>query len=473
LIQMERKRGEADGTRESSIPPEIEQFLTQDTCSLLIKGGSGTGKTSLALSILNHLEAKDRFLYLSTRTSTGHFLEYYPWLRDWLGIPELKGKAKVDPAPQLPKEFIDARLDEPIQLFERITNELMDVRGSVIVIDTWDSLREFDETESLSADMRVLQAWCERARSKLIVTKEDPLDGTLDSVVDGVVTLKQWEIEGRRARELGIVKLHGIDISNPSYLFTLEGGRFHSFPHYSEDTYFALASDPRVSWTAKPAQGSFSTGYRELDTLLGGGLSPKTVVNVELGSGVHAKTGFILLSGIITGWTRSGRRALVFPFQGLDEEFTDFIVKNSISANRRKLVTQVWPSKDHNGKEEARSAKNRGVNEWLRSMLGDGDDAAVLAIVGAGHLDGKAGHSSQLEDFVSVIRSSSGLGVIVTRQSDRSLAHELSIGGALHVRIEMIRGTLLLQPERPSFRFLATEVKVSPESATVELQQLV
>ena len=40
-----------------------------------------------------------------------------------------------------PPNFEDARLDEPESLFERITNELMDIKSPIIVIDTGMRLR--------------------------------------------------------------------------------------------------------------------------------------------------------------------------------------------------------------------------------------------------------------------------------------------------------------------------------------------
>ena len=43
------------------IPSELREFLKNDTYSLLVKGLSGTGKTTFSLSILRSLKAKNNF----------------------------------------------------------------------------------------------------------------------------------------------------------------------------------------------------------------------------------------------------------------------------------------------------------------------------------------------------------------------------------------------------------------------------
>ena len=150
---------------DNAIPHELMQFLRGDSFSLLIKGAAGTGKTTLALTILRVLKIRKNFLYLSTRSAPVQFVQYHPWLFELFRSGKIKAKRPIDPA-SIPMAFVDARLDEPTPLFERITNQLMDARSPLIVVDTWDSIEEFAEGKSLQTNMRVLQTWCERARAK-------------------------------------------------------------------------------------------------------------------------------------------------------------------------------------------------------------------------------------------------------------------------------------------------------------------
>ena len=131
----------------------------------------------------------------------------------------------------VPMNFEDARLDEPESLFERITNELMDVKSPLIIIDSWDAVASFMDREARLNNERVLQTWRERAGAKIIFVNEDPNDTSLDFVVDGAVKLDQIVYEDVRIREISLLKLRGIKISKHSYTFTLNNSNFRAFKH--------------------------------------------------------------------------------------------------------------------------------------------------------------------------------------------------------------------------------------------------
>ena len=67
------------------IPNELIDFLKRETYSLLIKGGAGTGKTTLALTILRVFNINKNCLYISTRISPEQLFNYYPWLESFFG----------------------------------------------------------------------------------------------------------------------------------------------------------------------------------------------------------------------------------------------------------------------------------------------------------------------------------------------------------------------------------------------------
>src|ERR1022692_1166393 len=115
-----------------AIPQELREFLKQVPSSLLIKGAAGTGKTSLALAILRTRNTRRGFLYLSTRASPSQLFMYHPWLKDWIK-PKKSKRSKTADNQTAPEGFVDCRLDEPTQLFERITNQLMDASAPTIV----------------------------------------------------------------------------------------------------------------------------------------------------------------------------------------------------------------------------------------------------------------------------------------------------------------------------------------------------
>jgi KaiC/GvpD/RAD55 family RecA-like ATPase len=200
------------------LPRELLKFVKNESYSLLIKGKPGTGKTTFALTLLDSLNDDSNYFYISTRLSLKQLLFYYPWVEKFFSKDEVKSGYR----------FEDARLDEPESLFERITNQLMDVKSPVIIIDTWDTIASFMDRESRLNNERVLQIWRERAGAKLIFLSETFDLGILDSIVDGVVTLDNSILDSTSNRQLTINKLRGLPIRCNSYSYSLYGGVFYT-----------------------------------------------------------------------------------------------------------------------------------------------------------------------------------------------------------------------------------------------------
>src|SRR5919202_6033827 len=213
------------------IPEELMRFIRSDTYSLLLKGFAGTGKTTLALTILKTLGTKNNFFYISTRISPRQLFQYYPWLNNF--VQQFKPKsANLASDKEVMPNFEDARLDEPESLFERITNQLMDIKSPIIIIDSWDAIASFMDREARLNNERVLQTWRERAGAKLIFISEHPDDTTLDFLMDGIVELKQNYYNNVKLRQMFLLKLRGIRINRPSYIYTLENSIFRTFAPY-------------------------------------------------------------------------------------------------------------------------------------------------------------------------------------------------------------------------------------------------
>ncbi|HPA98394.1 MAG TPA: gas vesicle protein GvpD, partial [Methanothrix sp.] len=71
--------------RASSLPKEVCQFFQiEGGQTLLIKGLPGTGKTTLALEIMNRLCREQKGLYISTRIDPRRLYATNPWVEDIL-----------------------------------------------------------------------------------------------------------------------------------------------------------------------------------------------------------------------------------------------------------------------------------------------------------------------------------------------------------------------------------------------------
>ena len=72
-------------TEQTSIPKEINDFFHVDGGqTLLIKGMPGTGKTTLALEIMNSLCQEKNGIYISTRVDPRRLYATNPWVKEVL-----------------------------------------------------------------------------------------------------------------------------------------------------------------------------------------------------------------------------------------------------------------------------------------------------------------------------------------------------------------------------------------------------
>lgn len=260
------------------IPDDLLRFLKNETYSLLIKGEPGKGKTALCLTILRVLNIKNNFFYISTRLSPNKLFYYFKWINKYLKIKQsnLHGKSSKTENLFAPY-FEDARLDEPESLFERITNQLMDVRAPLIIVDSWDGIASFMDRESRLNNERVLQTWLERAGGRLILVEEGTEISTLDYLVDGIVTLRNKNYEGHEIREIYLNKLRGINLTKKSFLFTLQDGIFRTIESYHE----YLSSSDSVFRSSMVPSNKFGSGYDVLNNDLNGGFSDNSIILIE------------------------------------------------------------------------------------------------------------------------------------------------------------------------------------------------
>ncbi len=452
-----------DGENESRpiyMPDELMRFIQRDTYSLLIKGFAGTGKTTLALTILKALESKNNFFYISTRISPKQLFQYYPWLAKFVGQPRPANPAEA-PDHGLMTSFEDARLDEPESLFERITNQLMDIKSPVIIIDSWDAIASFMDKEARLNNERVLQTWRERAGAKLIFISEHPDDTTLDFLVDGIVELKQSYYESVRVREIFLLKLRGIRIERPSYIYTLDNSVFRSFVPY-RPIKFKPAAEPyrkkiRIS-NGIATTDYIRSGYPVLDSSLGGGFPRKGTVLLELDPHVNAVVAMAFLERIISNFIFDNNPVLFQPFDWMDPHAIMDYLEPSMPADKKDLFKILWMSKVNGMADNiitmpGKKQRADPIVEALAKMKQKRPGKLLLNIMGTDMMQrsyGRKGIRSGMENLLSDIRTSADLSIAVVSHSQGEVLEYLSEVSDMHLCLMMIKDTLFLQSLVPA-----------------------
>lgn len=307
-----------------SIPSEIRQFFgSAGGRSLLVKGAAGSGKTTLALQLLEDLADPQKSFYLSSRVSDQALFRQFPWLEK----EEMKNRiidasrillqhlVKDDdedadsPDPEhaermsSAREFLRSVSDEPLappskvdrsrlsvllernrmpeieRIYDRVEANLPD--KSMVIIDSVEGITNKYSLEKEELVTCIQKDLVEASNSDVVFVLENREVVDLEYLVDGVVNMTYESREGRRVRNVRLEKLRGTKILQPSYLVTLSEGRFNSF-----DPFKVNLADTR-QWNPIHDNGAlYSTGTKDLDKLLGGGYSAGSYNVIEVDENV-------------------------------------------------------------------------------------------------------------------------------------------------------------------------------------------
>ena len=472
-----RGKQEGEAVSRERLPRELADFLRRATYSLLIKGSSGTGKTILALSILRALKITKGFLYVSTRTSPAELLQSYAWIGETFDLGPILEASASGAAGEGSETLVDARLDEPNAIFERITNELMDRQAPTIVIDSWEALSDSVDVEALRVNARVLETWRERAGARFIFTGEDPRNTAFDSLMDGVLMLRQRSFLGRRVREVLLSKLRGVEIRRPTYFFTLDGGIFRSFDRFrSADYSFSSGSAPVELQQPRGAGRRFSTGFPNLDREMEGGFSKGSLVTLELDPRVDAKVALVFLSALIATWVASGNPIVLQEMRGVEAAYFDQFAKSFFRGSKRDQVV-TW------GGESEKKEPEAGLPQggWtLLEKLRDALDAArrgrpkgsILNIMSWGGASTYyEGEPETLQRVAALAKSEADLSILVAKPT--SPRHSVAGATATQIRISNMSGTVFLHSEVPWSGFFGISADKSSGVPTLRLESMV
>jgi hypothetical protein len=295
--------------------------------------------------------------------------------------------------------------------------------------------------------MRVLQTWCERAGAKLIVTMENSDSSVLDSIMDGIVTLRQKIVGERRLRQIELVKLYGVRIGKPSYLFTLEGGRFRVFPEITQDDLMLLS---RAEYAATPRAvavrpGVVPTGFGQLDEVLGGGLPAGILTALDVDYQVNMKIAFLLLAQIVACFPGEGR-VVLGPLDGLDPDYAEKYLKILPDDIRKRIVRPGATT----------AAEQREPNR-----------GPVLCV-----LDSAGLSSETLGSYVELARSSRGVTILVGKEP-RGKVPRSNLAPGARLRVYYVAGTVLLASELPFSQFLGVTAVSRNGAPGLEIEALV
>jgi KaiC/GvpD/RAD55 family RecA-like ATPase len=432
------------------IPTELGEFVRNDTYSLLIKGRSGTGKTTLSLSILRSLKARNNFFYISTRSSPKQLFEHYPWLRKF--TKQLNKDIENEEIGQNISSFEDARLDEPESLFERVTNQLMDVKNPVIIIDSWDSVASLMDREARLNNERVLQTWRERAKAKLIFTSEESTESSLESIVDGVVELNYEFIDDIRIRNLFLKKLRGVPVKRSIYYFTLKGRYLRCFGSYDPREFRCINMKDKIPNVVNSPKHILQTGYQDLDNHIGGTLPRNGLIIIEKDSILSNDIILLFANDLLNNFFRRHYSLL------LDDTMKNEITKKyrlNIQNNGKLYTIEKHAS---NEKYPQNGIKQKGSYYKYLSKLISGfpENEKLITLIQTRSLDNIISTPSDIEELCGFIRKKFELSILILNSNVN--LEKYYAESDICLRFILKGGTLFLKCSIPSAALFGTYI---------------
>src|SRR2546428_13587203 len=318
---------------EMPLPPEMERLLRRESLLLLVKGETGTGKTTAALEFKSRLQATGDTVHLSTRTYPDKLVYQHAL------VSKLVGQKNVHFFSSLafdPTQFVVAH-----NVVSGLHRLLSNMDRPLVILDSWEGIADYVPQEARMKVEQSLMAVLEDTQARMILVSARPeTDTTLDQLADAIIVLHQKLIEDRRVREMEIRKLRGIPIRQERYLFTLAGGRLQ----YLEPFQFTLPEQTSMFRPLENSPTHMSTGRRAIDALLGGGVPRGSTVLLEIRGEVPFEGQVYVPLTALLNFLATNNAVMAFPYSDYDPTrarlfVTQFMPEDVYDANMRVFTT--------------------------------------------------------------------------------------------------------------------------------------
>jgi KaiC/GvpD/RAD55 family RecA-like ATPase len=480
---------------EGKLPGEIIGFFeNHGGHSLIVKGSAGTGKTTFSLQLIEELKGLQNSYYLSTRVSDESLYLQFPWLKekmeeskrklaekieklnvDRTELHKLEGQIELGEADEFGGNMygevdeegivldLGSYLPEVDVIYDTIEEHLP--KKTLVIIDSINALSERYGIPAPKLINTFQKDLVESTKANVVYILESSQETSLDYLGDGVLSLfHSSDRNGRRIRMMDIQKLRGCRISHSKYLYTLWGGRMKVFGPQR----FNGTGNSQI-WQPLPDANEFtvSSGCKELDELLGGGLKRGSINMIEIGDNIQTPHTDILEYSLVSNFASMNRGVVWMPAKKatsktVSEALTPYLKEHTLEDNMR--VYQKYGEQGAEGAGPYHSIEGKDISQDLEWRTAKYDlaksESPVLLLGGFDTMEALYRSSSVVEDLSDVltfIRSMGDIFVGITTPSTRSTPRLADLTQT-HIKLENIGGTTVVYCEKPHTELYSLEV---------------
>jgi KaiC/GvpD/RAD55 family RecA-like ATPase len=253
------------------IPPSIRDALESlEGYVLLIAGKPGTGKSLLVQEIFR--EFTDSFIVLSNAedpsvTESDSSNERHVIAKYWREISE--------------ESLHEFSVKEQCSKLLGIKDHC--IESPIVIIDSWtDFLMPVPEPRKYEILQSLICAVRTEGKKLVLVSEGDfraQVTQKLEHSADAIIRLEKLSENQRMYRQMNIEKMRSRSITQDTFLFTLDKGRFSYIPwHKHQFPPIMVQREPMPD----PSKDMISTGNRSLDGILGGGFERGMLSLIEV-----------------------------------------------------------------------------------------------------------------------------------------------------------------------------------------------
>jgi KaiC/GvpD/RAD55 family RecA-like ATPase len=485
-----------NGEEHGKLPEEIVSFLQNEGGhSLIVKGSAGTGKTTFSLQLIEELKGLQNSYYLSTRVSDESLYLQFPWLKkkieesqakvaervqklnvDRTELHKLEGQIELGEADELGGSFhgdideegiildLGSYLPEVDVIYDTIEEALP--RKTLVIIDSIDALSERYGIPAPKLINTFQKDLVESTRANVIYVLENSKESKLDYLGDGVISMfHSSDNNGRRIRMMDIQKLRGCEIPHSKYLYTLLGGRLKVF---GPQRFNGKSIHGQWQQIPDPNEFMVSTGCKELDMLLGGGLRKGSMNMIEIGDSIQTEHADIIEYSMVCNFASKNRGVVWIPAknatsktvkESLGPQLKDYALEDNVR------VYEKYGEGGVNGLYHQIEGKDISQDlEWRTAKYDlSKSDSPVLLLAGFDTMESIYPTHNLIEDLSDVltfIRRMGDIFVGITTPSTAS-TQRLADLTRTHIKLENIGGTTVVYCEKPHTELYALEVSTT------------